>query len=66
MELEQLKDDREIVVIALQSLHRERVNAYKCAWTFADINKKPYPKKEDFGISESIHALMRIGATPSN
>lgn len=66
MELEGLRNDRELVVIALQSLHRERVNAYNSAWTFADINKKPYPKEEDFGINESIDALKRIGAMPSN
>ncbi|EGQ9696258.1 hypothetical protein [Vibrio diabolicus] len=65
MELEQLQDDRELVVIALQALHRERVNAYNSAFTFADVNKLPKPKQDDFGISEAITALRRIGAAPA-
>ncbi|EPT9268174.1 hypothetical protein ACVTOL_003546 [Vibrio parahaemolyticus] len=65
MELEQLKDDRELVVIALQALHRERVNAYNAAFTFADLNNKPKPKQDDFGITEAVTALRRIGAAPT-
>ncbi|MBD0788142.1 hypothetical protein HUO09_17445 [Vibrio sp. Y2-5] len=65
MELEQLQDDRELVVIALQALHRERVNAYHAAFTFADMNNNLKPKQEDFGITEAVTALRRIGAAPT-
>ncbi len=64
-ELEKLTEDRELVVIALQSLHRERVAAYRTAFTYADINNFPLPKEADFGIDDVLHALRRIGAAPS-
>ena len=63
-ELENLKDDRELVVIALQALHRERVNSYNSSVLNCEVNSITPHSKEAFGIGEVSGALKRIGAAP--
>lgn len=56
--------DRELVVIALQALHRERVSAYEVSETACHTSGKNPPGREFFGLSEISVALRRIGAAP--
>ncbi|BBM67849.1 MULTISPECIES: hypothetical protein [Vibrio] len=65
MELENLAADRDLVVIALQALHRERVTAYNSALTYSDVNQKKKVSESHFCIYEVTQALRRIGAAPS-
>lgn len=65
MKLEDLTgDDRTLVVVALQALHRERANAYYAACTACQLSGKKPPAKALFGVDESISAIRRIGAHP--
>ncbi len=64
MSIEKLTEDRELVVIALQALCRERVSAYNAAATVADTSNRNQPDRNDFGIEEVTEALRRIGAAP--
>lgn len=65
MKLEDLKDeDRTLVVVALQSLHRERVTSWNAAVTACSLAGKPSPSAETFGLDDVTHALRRIGAAP--
>ncbi|OIK39812.1 MULTISPECIES: hypothetical protein [Citrobacter] len=65
MKIEDLKgDERTLVVVALQALHRERVTAYGTACTVCDLAGKPSPDRDLFGLDEVDNALRRIGAAP--
>ncbi|EGL3999243.1 TPA: hypothetical protein ACRL2B_004468 [Pseudomonas aeruginosa] len=65
MKIEDLKgDERTLVVVALQALHTERVNAYSAACTACDLAGRPSPDRNLFGLDEVNDALRRIGAAP--
>lgn len=65
MKLEDLTgDDRTLVVVALQALHRERANAYYAACTACQLSGNKPPAEAIFGVDESISAIRRIGAHP--
>lgn len=57
-------DDRTLVVVALQALHRERANAYHAACTACQLSGKQPPAEALFCVDECISALRRIGALP--
>ena len=66
MRLEELKDeDRTLVVVALQALHRERLTASNAAFTCCQLAGKPPPPDDIFGLHEVQDALRRIGAAPA-
>lgn len=66
MKLEDLKDeDRELVVVALQVLHRERLTASNATFTFCQLAGKTPPPDDIFGLHEARDALRRIGAAPA-
>jgi len=66
MRLEELKDeDRTLVVVALQALHRERLTASNAAFTFCQLTGKTPPPDDIFGLHEVQDALRRIGAAPA-
>ena len=66
MRLEELKDeDRTLVVVALQALHRERLTASNAAFTFCHLAGKTPPPDDIFGLHEVQDALRRIGAAPA-
>lgn len=51
MKLEDLTgDDRTLVVVALQALHRERANAYYAACTACQLSGKKPPAEALFGV----------------
>ncbi|EHI0572599.1 hypothetical protein J2I03_004514 [Escherichia coli] len=54
--------ERMLIVVALQSLHHERVNAFKTAFTACELAGKELPNEDMFGIDEVMQALRRIGA----
>lgn len=56
--------DRILVIVALQALHRERVNAWKTALRVADDSGLDAPSERLFGIDEPRLALERMGAAP--
>lgn len=63
--IETLKgSERSLVVVALQSLHRERATAYQAACTACDLADKKAPQADLFGLDEVTDALRRIGAAP--
>lgn len=65
MNIEELEGvDRTLVVVALQALHRERVNAYNSARTACELTGKVVPQIDVFGLDEINVALRRIGAAP--
>lgn len=65
MKIEELHEpDRTLVVVALQSLHRERANSANAARLACELAGKPAPAEQVFGIDEAAHALRRIGALP--
>ncbi|MCX4030141.1 hypothetical protein H0A36_17360 [Endozoicomonas sp. SM1973] len=64
MKIEDITEDWDLVVTALQALWRERVSAYNTTTTVAQLNGMESPKEELFGISEAADALRRIGAAP--
>lgn len=55
---------RDLIVVALQSLHRERVTAYNAACTAYYLAGKPSPDEDLFGLNESSAALRSVGAGP--
>lgn len=66
MSIKDLKgDERTIVVVALQSLHNERVNAFNTAFTACSLAGKELPSEDMFGIDEVMQALRLIGAGTS-
>ena len=65
MKLEDLTgDDRTLVVVAFQALHRERANAYYAACTACQLAGEKPPAENLFGVEESISAIRRMGALP--
>ena len=59
-----LTNDRELVVVALQALWRERTTAYNTALTVARLSGRPSPNEDLFAIGEVTEALRRIGSSP--
>lgn len=65
MKLEDLKDeDWTLVVVALQSLHRERITSWNAPVTACSLAGKRAPSADTFGLDDVTHALRRIGAAP--
>jgi len=65
MKIEDLQEpDRTLVVVALQSLHRERANSADSVRVSCELAGKRQPSDDVFGIDEAVHALRRIGALP--
>lgn len=65
MKLEQVTgEDRDLLVTALQSLHRERIAAFSSACTACELSGRKCPDSADFGIQEVTTALRRVGAHP--
>ena len=60
-----LNGDRDLMIAALQALHRQRVDAYGAACSACDLagNLAP-PGRHLFGIDVVCDALRKIGATP--
>lgn len=59
---EDLKDkDRTLVVVVLQSLHREWVTSWNAAVTACSLAGKTAPSGDTFGIDDVTLALRRIG-----
>lgn len=58
------KEDRDLIVTAVQALHRERVAAWNSATSYAHQHGKDTPDMELFGINEAMGMLRRIGAAP--
>ncbi|HCT3926925.1 TPA: hypothetical protein OTT35_000048 [Citrobacter koseri] len=56
--------DRELMVVALQALHRERLNSYNSACTACSLTGKELPQQEKFGIEEVNNALLLFGVAP--
>ena len=56
--------ERELVVVALQALLRERVTSFNSANTACQLTGKTPPTEEVFGLNEVFAALRRIGAAP--
>lgn len=64
-QIEQLAgSDRELVVVALQALHRERLTAYQSVATSCELAGKKPPERDLFGLHEINTALRRAGAAP--
>ena len=56
--------ERELIVVALLALHRERVNSFNSACTAYSLAGKEWPEQEMFGINEVMNALRMVGALP--
>lgn len=66
MSIKDLKgDERTIIVVALQSLHRERLNSYNAACLACELSGKEWPPIDIFGLEEVDKALRLIGAAPA-
>ncbi|EOX6393352.1 hypothetical protein ACPU4K_004534 [Escherichia coli] len=66
MSIQDLKgDERTIIVVALQALHRERLNSYNAACLACELSGKEWPSIEIFGLEEVDKALRLIGAAPA-
>lgn len=66
MRIEELTDeDRTLVVVALQALHRERLTASNTVFTVCSLAGKKGPPEDVFGLQEVQDALRRIGAVPA-
>lgn len=59
------KEDRDLIVTAMQALHRERVSAWNSATSYAHQHGMDAPGMELFGINEAATMLRRIGAAPA-
>lgn len=57
-------EERTLIVVALQSLHRERINSYNAACTACSLAGKDWPSQDIFGVDEVTEALRQIGAAP--
>ncbi|EOT3219197.1 hypothetical protein ACLAE3_003743 [Shigella flexneri] len=65
MKLEELSgDERTLVIVALQALHRERLTASNAVFTVCSLAGKEQPPEDIFGLREVQDALRRIGAAP--
>ncbi|RTN75941.1 hypothetical protein [Enterobacter asburiae] len=66
MKLEDLSgDERTLVVVALQALHRERLAASNAVFTVCSLAGKEQPPEDIFGLREIQDALRRMGAAPA-
>ena len=66
MKLEELSgDERTLVLVALQALHRERLAASNAVFTVCSLAGKEQPPEVIFGLREVQDALRRIGAAPA-
>ncbi|MGX5102240.1 hypothetical protein [Enterobacter cloacae] len=66
MKLEELSgDERTLVIVALQALHRERLTASNAVFTVCSLAGKKQPPEDIFGLREVQDALRRIGAAPA-
>lgn len=66
MQLEKLTgEERTLVVVALQALHRERLTASNAVFTACSLAGKEQPPEEIFGLREVQDALRRMGAAPA-
>lgn len=66
MQLEELTgDERTLVVVALQALHRERLTASNAVFTVCSLAGKEQPPEDIFGLREVQDALRRLGAVPA-
>ncbi|HGA3141930.1 TPA: hypothetical protein ACIR59_004244 [Enterobacter hormaechei] len=66
MKLEELSgDERTLVVVALQALHRERLTASNAVFTVCSMAGKEQPPEDLFGLREVQDALRRMGAAPA-
>lgn len=66
MKLEELSgDERTLVILALQALHRERLSASNAVFTVCSLAGKEQPPEDIFGLREVQDALRRIGAAPA-
>lgn len=67
MQLEELTgDERTLVVVALQALHRERLTASNAVFTVCSLAGKDQPPEDIFGLREVEDALRHIGAAPAH
>ena len=65
MKLEELSgDERTLVIVALQALHRERLTASNAVFTVCSLAGKEQPPEDIFGLREVQDALRRIGSAP--
>lgn len=61
MKLEDLSgDERTLVVVALQALHRERLAASNAVFTVCSLAGKEQPPEDIFGLREVQDALRRM------
>ena len=58
-------DERTLVVMALQALHRERLTASNAVFTVCSLAGKEQPPEDIFGLREVQDALRRMGAAPA-
>ncbi|EFC6065562.1 hypothetical protein CR325_004488 [Escherichia coli] len=73
MSIQDLKGDErtiivvalQAIVVALQALHRERLNSYNAACLACELSGKEWPSIEIFGLEEVDKALRLIGAAPA-
>lgn len=66
MKLEELSgDERTLVILALQALHRERLSASNAVFSVCSLSGKEQPPEDIFGLREVQGALRRIGAAPA-
>ena len=66
MKLEELSgDERTLVIVALQALHRERLTASNAVFTVCSLAGKEQPPEDIFGLREVQAALRRLGAAPA-
>lgn len=66
MKLEELSgDERTLVILALQALHRERLSASNAVFTVCSLAGKEQPPEDIFGLREVQDALRSIGAAPA-
>ncbi|HDX4396427.1 TPA: hypothetical protein ROG62_004350 [Enterobacter bugandensis] len=66
MKLEELPgDERTLVILALQALHRERLSASNAVFMVCSLAGKEQPPEDIFGLREVQDALRRIGAAPA-
>lgn len=57
--------ERDLVVVALQALYRERVTARNVVRTACDLAGLMIPGDEAFGTEEALLGLRRMGAMPA-
>ncbi|HCR0213780.1 TPA: hypothetical protein OMS23_004546 [Enterobacter hormaechei] len=66
MKLEELSgDERTLVIVALQALHRERLTASNAVFTVCSLAGKEQPPEDIFGLREVQDVLRRLGAAPA-